>query len=670
MDPVTLGMARSDAAKRYTPLTTTNPQKYGAKGDTRLFTDGVTTAGSATFTSATAAFTQADVGKTIVVSACVAGAGTTLAGAVTAGATSLTTHAAPTFNSPYWIGTGAGAEQLTFKNLTGSSDPYSVFLTTSNTAQLFANSHSSGDPVVPMDILVTTVVSVQSATSVTLAVAPTLTQTARVAWLGTDDTAALQAMAAACTAGTRVELGPYNYLTTAAITFPLRVTIKGHGGLDKYLTSTTSIVSTSRTADGLSFGSSGGVAEDFSVINANLFSGVPTAGAGLHFADGAHSAVNRVFVVSFYDLLRYDDGDYYAITECGLFDPVHAGIACSTADGENFDHGDQIIQGSTISNRFVSYRGSIAAAVAWQSGGGLRFIGNKVNANEQPAFNVRTYCSKLNDGLQLAVRDGGSTSVLLVSGNSIENCDGSMIHVKQQAGGSSTGWFSKVNISGNEIAIGAGNGVFFDFVNGKGSVAYVGGNVFTDVGTSINAKNWNGLSIGPNMHNTITNVVNLQTGCLNATMERQTVIPNNVSLWQEAVYNPANNVSIGQNQMRFERDVPSTTSSSTYTALWNLTPAQNSAGLIELTLTGNVVGVGPYTVRARRSFTVATGAVTIATVDTDIAVGGLMDVAFDTATSSGKILVKVKLNTGGGTNIAGTAGLAVNGAFTNIRKGT
>src|SRR5258708_5742670 len=40
---------------------------YGAKGDGRQLADGVMTNGSATLTSATAAFTAADVGKVIIV---------------------------------------------------------------------------------------------------------------------------------------------------------------------------------------------------------------------------------------------------------------------------------------------------------------------------------------------------------------------------------------------------------------------------------------------------------------------------------------------------------------------------------------------------------------------------------------------------------------------------
>jgi len=57
-----------------------NVQAYGAKGDGKCVTDGVMTSGSATLTSATAAFTMADVGKVVMVK-----------GAAATGVTTLTT---------------------------------------------------------------------------------------------------------------------------------------------------------------------------------------------------------------------------------------------------------------------------------------------------------------------------------------------------------------------------------------------------------------------------------------------------------------------------------------------------------------------------------------------------------------------------------------------------
>lgn len=104
--------------------------------------------------------------------------------------------------------------------------------------------------------------------------------------------------------------------------------------------------------------------------------------------------------------------------------------------------------------------------------------------------------------------------------------------------------------------------------------------------------------------------------------------------------------------------------------LWSVEPAQNSAGFLELSLAGNVVGVGPFAIHARRSFTVATGAVTIAATESDDVVGAAVDVSFDTATTSGYVLVSVKLNAAGaGTDVVGKAHVACVGSFGHIARG-
>jgi hypothetical protein len=95
---------------RVNTLTTSwvNVRDYGARGDVRKYSDGVATASSTSFTSATATFTQADKGKTITIGgAGTAGAlHTTTIASVTNGTTIVLTAAAITTKNPAIFGFG------------------------------------------------------------------------------------------------------------------------------------------------------------------------------------------------------------------------------------------------------------------------------------------------------------------------------------------------------------------------------------------------------------------------------------------------------------------------------------------------------------------------------------------------------------------------------------
>lgn len=410
------------------------------------------------------------------------------------------------------------------------------------------------------------------------------------------------------------------------------------------------------------------ILRDFAVVNTN--SGTPTAGVGVLFSgtgSGDFAQLNNVTIQNFYNGLEIDSGFYYSITDCHVYDPVNYGMYFKSDSGERFDHGDQSVTGCVISRGFVSARAN-GTAVRWESGGGLRFVNNKINASEQP---TNTSAGKFQYGLYLSVADGGSTSVLTVAGNSIENCTAQNVRV-DQAG--TTGYFSKVVITGNEIAIGA-TGVWLQGTSGGYiSDAIIDGNVFTDLSTSVYTKNVAGVSIGTNHHVRVTSntVFNFDSGTSNVLVTKQNFIGDTYTLVLDNNVGNATHVGFSQARAEYDREIPATTSNSVYTALYNLQLPQNSAGILDLTLAGYVASLGNFVIQAKRAYQYGTsGNATLTTIGTDTTVGIVVDYSFDATTTAGWVLVKLKLNVGAGaTEVLGRANLAITGPMYKIRKGT
>jgi hypothetical protein len=123
-----------------------------------------------------------------------------------------------------------------------------------------------------------------------------------------------------------------------------------------------------------------------------------------------------------------------------------------------------------------------------------------------------------------------------------------------------------------------------------GSVAVVNGNVFTDLSTSVFLRRVTNIMVGPNVHNAVSTDVYVETGCQAVFVAPQATYADNKTLWRDSTYGSSSHTGISTARHETHREIPSTTSSSTYTTLWTLTPAQNSAGFIEVALAGNVVG--------------------------------------------------------------------------------
>lgn len=119
------------------------------------------------------------------------------------------------------------------------------------------------------------------------------------------------------------------------------------------------------------------------------------------------------------------------------------------------DSGDSVIQGCSFATAF-----STAVGIFYNGSGGLKVIGNKINNG---GF-----------GILLDITAAASTSIFVISGNSIENQSVAAIQFARTTGSST---FSLIMITGNELGINK-NGIIFD-TSGAFAGVTITGNLIT-----------------------------------------------------------------------------------------------------------------------------------------------------------------------------------------------
>lgn len=451
---------------------------------------------------------------------------------------------------------------------------------------------------------------------------------------------------------------PAGTFKVTGLTLSKRATITGAGGNGHpNVAAVTTITCASTTADAFAVTVAACTITDLAIYS--TASSACTAGSGLRLTDGRGVVLTRVTVDGFYDCIRFDLGEYSGITDCRAFNPVHYGMFLN-APG-NPDGGDQIIQGCTIVGGTSGREHTALAGIRWESGGGLKIIGCKIDRGGSATMAV---------GIDLCVADGAATSVIVINGNSIENC-GKAISLTQKG---STGLVGKIAITGNEVYNAGGTGIFIAPV----AQGYVGNitiisNVFSGVDTSIDMDVVTGVVIGPNSHGLGAQlvagpVVKIGTYVVDLQLAQQQVTGDNVVLVTDTSAHQGR--ACAQAAASFEREINNVTSSSVYTTLYTHTPIVYSGGVYEVTICGTLAGNGPFMVRAVRSFVRSGGAVTCATVGTDATAGVAADLTFDTSTTSGSVLIGVKRNSvPGGTALDGVISLRVIGQSATTKKG-
>jgi hypothetical protein len=179
----------------------------------------------------------------------------------------------------------------------------------------------------------------------------------------------------------------------------------------------------------------------------------------------------------------------YGIFNNGFTDPS-GGYSLWIENYMNGDEGDPAI----IGNTFNAYSQVAESAVYFKAGGGIKFVGNKINRQPGNATGSRFYKRGL------LIQPTTSTSVLLVTGNSIENVlQGAIVLDCTTAG-----FYGNVNITGNEFYFVAGAvDLASIYVFGRNGTSLKGGNISNNVLQScagIRLANINGYNVGVNTH--------------------------------------------------------------------------------------------------------------------------------------------------------------------------
>jgi hypothetical protein len=472
----------------------------------------------------------------------------------------------------------------------------------------------------------------------------------------TDDTAEIQAaLTDVPVIGAVVYFPAGEYLVTGNLTCVNPVTIKGVGA-GTYESGGSRILCASTTENVLTISSPGSAIIGMCFENTAVTD--PSAGSALVLTDFDFGHIDRCMFIGFYKTVHVSSGFFYTVSNSMFLRPINVGLWLENTATNQYDHGDMYVNGCTFSPFGRTTNGG--TAILWQSGGGLRLEGCKINGATQPGYpSTAKFTRGIDINTNIAV---GSTSVIHIVGNSLEGCLTDIIRLTSTSGG-----VSKVTIVGNGIDICA-TGV--NIVSG--AIVQISDNIFTDLDYGITIAACDGLNIGTNIFVSTSVPINMSgTAYYSTHVAQQNVRGDNLVLVYDN--NVANTVqgAFGQARWDFQREIPATPSSVTYVGDYKFLVPSNAGGIFTFTLSGFVTGVGGFTYQGKRAWIQGTGGSTpsLTTIGTDVAVGAAVDVEFLTA--AGNITLHHKLNAGGGgTNITGRCSLVIEGPIYQVRKGT
>ena len=639
------------------------PEMFGAKGNLRTVHVAASMAkGSTTLTCASAGFTNADVGKTVVVDrAGAGGAGSALTTAsASAGATSLTLDT--------YVPRGRyrlGDELITVQSTVGSG-PYTA------TVSALASAAASGTALKSAGKLVTTIASVSGGVA-TLAAPAAFVVTNVTIRYGNDDTTAVQACLDA--AGTQVRLLTGSYLTPNGVTASKPQHIVGGGGslVGSGANShqvTSGLYVTGATAVGLSVTASGVAVNDVGLVY--IGAQAQSAGGGFQTVKAHNTVLNGVTAAGFRDNYIWS-GCYWTMTGCRSYDWTRYGVLVrnDVADIDTWDHADFGIVNCVLSG--WNSVGDMDSAIRWECGGGLRVIGCKINARGQTG---NASGAVLKRGIDIAVADGTYLTDIIINGTSIANCYDASIWVGQQTVGAGSGLsclsVTNCQINANYSYQGSvGRGVV---LHGSDSAHWnaVRGSLITlnnfsnNYGENIYMDNVNGVAIGENLHHNCARggvnipLINIDgTGTGSSTARNISVEPQVVS-WNEGTspasvdrirdYRRTNISTRGITRHHYEKSVHLTANAPQN--LWHFDVWTNfergNAGSFVLELAGNLATQDPVFLRHERAFTVVkdTNQVQLTAIGTDVTAGAVVLTVTYTTATVGRVLIAVAVPSG------------------------
>ena len=166
-----------------------------------------------------------------------------------------------------------------------------------------------------------------------------------------------------------------------------------------------------------------------------------TAGAGIRFDSAfpnGHSRIERVMVDSFVAGIDFHDAVLFTLRDSYIVNNLQYGVYIHGLNA--FDAGDQLISGCVFDRSpLLTATNPPFAAVRQESHGGLKFVGNKIIS---PGI-----------GLDLTLANSpDSTSILVVSGNSIESAGTPEAIGIRLSGSGGTNSFNAITITGNQVA--------------------------------------------------------------------------------------------------------------------------------------------------------------------------------------------------------------------------
>ena len=323
----------------------------------------------------------------------------------------------------------------------------------------------------------------------------------------------------------RLSAGVFYIGGEITVTKPVKITgagggIAGDAGTVVSVAPTTINV-TSQTANGFNVSASGCTFRDFALVN--TYVGTPTAGAGILSTSNTTTTIDSLTVLGFWNLLDLG-GVYYSVTNCRLYDGVNYYVYLHSPGSIYDDHGDMVIANNVLSGWKKSY--SSVAQLRWESGGGLKVLGNKFNSGGQPgngAAGVAAYA------IQILVADGITTGSFVITGNSISGWASNTCNVYVGLKGPSmTGRITNILIVGNEIPVGAqgitleGGAAHDDAIRGVS----IANNLFAGItGSAIKVRYVRQCQIGENSHQNvgspIIDIPDLTANCIAMRIGRQ-----------------------------------------------------------------------------------------------------------------------------------------------------
>ena len=364
----------------------------------------------------------------------------------------------------------------------------------------------------------------------------------------------------------------------------------------------------------------------------------PTASVGLFCTDFDWGRIERCMFIGFWNNAQVDSGYFYSFSKCVFLRPINIGLYMrNTAIGQ-FDHGDQIIEGCNFSKYGDPINGG--TALRWESGGGLRLVGNKVNAGTQPGYPDTGF---FNYGFITAITaaTSSSTSVNVISSNSVE---GFLIDGIKVSLSNNLVKFGKVTIVGNEL-LASGNQGFA--INCIGSVS--GGYYLDNVAITGNVAYGTGAGLQLNSVEKATVIGNDFFDCVGIGIKlyRANCIEMDNNLYSTSIVDDDASMITSQggrdrSARTFRKNIQSMNSSSYY---GKVQPANYSAGLLKVKVFGNVSTVGSVRVEHIRAITRLYGSVVVeGVIGTDILLGVAkteLSLSYDTTTDPGYVKVNV-----------------------------